>query len=68
MIQAGDKVMVTAKSDFYAFIDGVVGSALSVSPSGLVTVQVTEFEETLEGGGHVEKTFLVPSDELQLTV
>lgn len=68
MIRPGDKVLVTATTAFYAFIDGLVGRASGYSPEGLVIVEVTEFEETLEGAGYVTKQFYVPAEQLRLTV
>jgi hypothetical protein len=58
----GDYVMVTAKDDFYAYIDGWrgrVGSAEGL-PDGNVRVEVAD-----EG---ITKLFIVPADQLALTV
>jgi hypothetical protein len=58
-LRVGDRVMVTAKDDFYAYIDGWRG-CVSGFQNGLVWV-VVDSED-------IEKRFLVPSDELALTV
>ena len=68
MFKVGDKVVVTAKGEFYAFIDGMVCTVEEVHGNGLIRVYTLEQEETIEGVGHVKKSFLVPSDQLQLTV
>jgi ribosomal protein L21E len=60
--RAGDLVMVTAKDDFYAYIDGWrgrVGSSEGV-PGGHVAVEVSD-----EG---LTKRFIVPVDEVALMV
>lgn len=68
MFKAGDRVVVTATSDFYAFIDGVICTVGELRPDGLISVYTLEEEETLEGFGDIKKVFLVPSEQLQLTV
>lgn len=68
MFKGGDKVVVTAKGEFYAFIDGMIGTVEFTHASGLVSVYMLEKEETIEGVGTVKKSFLVPSDELMHTV
>ncbi|WP_250479027.1 MULTISPECIES: hypothetical protein [unclassified Caballeronia] len=58
----GDRVMITAKDDFYAYIDGwrgLVGSFEGI-PGGHVRVEVPD-----EG---VTKVFIVPVDEIVLMV
>lgn len=67
MFKTGDKVLITAKTDFYAFVDGVKGRVARVE-GGLVTVAYTEHEETLEGALNVRKHLLVPSEQLQHTI
>lgn len=60
--RAGDRVMVTAKDDFYAFIDGWrgrVGSSEGV-PGGHVAVEMVD-----EG---IDKRFIVPADQVVLMV
>lgn len=55
----GDPVIVTAKDDFYAFIDGWRGRVTG-HEAGCVRIEVPH-----EG---LQKVFLVPADELRLTV
>jgi ribosomal protein L21E len=60
--RAGDKVIVTAKDDFYAFIDGWrgrVGSSEGI-PGGHVRVECID-----EG---IDKQFIVPVDQVALMV
>jgi hypothetical protein len=58
--RVGDRVMVTAKDDFYAYIDGWRGRVFAFESWGAVWIKVDD-----EG---VDKRFLVPADELALTV
>jgi hypothetical protein len=57
--RVADRVMVTAKDDSYAYIDGWRGRVIGFE-SGAVWIKVDD-----EG---VDKRFLVPADELALTV
>lgn len=58
-ISQGDKVMITATDEFYQFIDGWVGRVAGFQ-NGLAWV-VCQHDGT-------EKKFLVPSEQLILTV
>lgn len=55
----GDHVMVCAKDDFFAFVDGWRGNVTGTN-SGLVVVECQREDGT--------KTLFVPADELRLTV
>jgi ribosomal protein L21E len=55
----GDHVIVEAKDDFYAYIDGWRGRVTG-HEAGCVRIEVSD-----EG---LQKVFLVPADELRLTV
>lgn len=57
--RVGDRVIVTARDDFYAFIDGWVGR-VSGETAGHVQIEVHD-----DG---ITKVFLVPPDQLRLTV
>lgn len=56
----GDKVMVTAKTDWCAFIDGYKGTVTGFA-SGMVGMAY------LDPDDGIEKLFYVPADELTLT-
>ncbi|OJY20746.1 hypothetical protein [Pandoraea sp. 64-18] len=55
----GDRVIVTARDEFCAFIDGWVGK-VSGAEAGCIRIEVPD-----EG---ITKVFLVPPDQLRLTV
>lgn len=57
--RVGDSVMVTAKDDFYAYIDGWRGRVIGFQ-AGCVNVKVPRDD--------IEMEFFVPADQLVLTV
>lgn len=71
--RAGDRVMVTAKDEFYAYIDGWCGRVLAVGPAkpNPVHSQVPEGHCAVSTDGRKDGercVFLVPVDQLALTV
>lgn len=58
-IRIGDSVIITAKDDFYAFVDGWCGRVMAFQSGCAVVVC-----QRPEG----EKTFWVPPDQLALNV
>lgn len=67
-VRVGDRVIVDATDDFYAFIDGWRArvAAVGPAPASLVHCQVPGGYASIEAdqGG----TFLVPLDQLRLSV
>jgi len=59
VFRVGDLVLITAKDDFFAFVDGWPGRVSGFN-NGLVEVKCQR-----EDG---EKTFYVPADQLRHTV
>lgn len=63
-IRVGDRVVITAKDEFFAFVDGWKGT-VSGWNGGLAVVDVVDAEA--QAGGF-KKQFLVPPDQLALSV
>lgn len=59
----GDRVLVAARGDFYAFIDGWRGIVVGYE-AGCVAIRIDQEE----GGKMIPKRFLVPAAELEHTV
>jgi hypothetical protein len=59
-IKVGQPVTITAKDDFYAFVDGWRGSVAGWK-AGHVMVHVVDIEDG------AKKEFLVPPDQLRAT-
>lgn len=57
----GDRVIITAKDDFFSFVDGWRGQVTGFN-SGLVVVVCKSMEG--EPPAMVDKTFFVPADQL----
>jgi hypothetical protein len=57
--KVGDKVLITAKDAFFAFVDGWRGTVKGFN-NGLAEVECERVDGT--------KTFFVPADQLRLTV
>lgn len=55
----GDKVVITAKGEFFAFVDGWRGTVTGLN-NGLVTVECLRVDGV--------KTLFVPADQLMLSV
>jgi uncharacterized protein YkvS len=58
-VKPGDAVIITAKNDFYRFVDGWRGTVTGLN-NGLVVVECARVDGL--------KTFYVPADELTLSV
>lgn len=58
-VRNGDRVIITAKDDFFAFVDGWTGRVVGLN-NGLVTVECPRVDGT--------KTLFVPADQLMLSV
>jgi uncharacterized protein YkvS len=58
-VKPGDAVLITAKGEFFAFVDGWRGKVTGLN-NGLVTVECVRVDGT--------KTLFVPADELTLSV
>lgn len=58
-VKAGDAVIITAKGDYFAFVDGWSGTVAGLN-NGLVVVECARVDGL--------KTFFVPADQLTLSV
>lgn len=58
-VKPGDAVIITAKTDFFAFVDGWHGKVAGLN-NGLVVVECVRVDGL--------KTFYVPADQLTLSV
>lgn len=58
-VKPGDSVLITAKGEFFAFVDGWRGKVTGLN-NGLVTVECARVDGV--------KTLFVPADELTLSV
>lgn len=69
-LRIGDKVMIVAKGDFYAYVDGWHGTVTGFQMGGAVWLKGPGMiEPGLQGGAdtqHIE--LLVPPDQLAHTV
>lgn len=64
--RVGDRVVITAKDDFYSYVDGWRGAVAGLN-NGLVTVHVPG-KQVGPTGPTPLLTFFVPADQLALTV